>query len=55
MVAVVVDIILGIILIMKAYEILNERSDSKQTITTILEDLGEATTEIIDEASKKLL
>jgi hypothetical protein len=49
-----VEIALGIFLIRKAYKTLNERPDPKETITTILGNLGEATTvEIIDEAAKK--
>jgi len=52
-VAVLAEFVLGINLVLKARKLAIELPDPKQTVTMILEDLGEATTaEIIDEASQ---
>ncbi len=51
-IAVLVEVILGITLVIEATRLMNKLPDPKITISTILEDLGEATTaEIIDKAS----
>ena len=52
LVAIIAEITFAIVLVMKALKKLGEPSDPRETITNILEDLGEATTtEIIEEAS----
>lgn len=53
LVALLAEIVLGILLVMKAIKMTMELPDPKETITMILEELGEATTEeIIKEASQ---
>lgn len=53
LVAIIAEISFAIILVVKALQKLAEPSDPRDTITNILEDLGEATTtELIDESSK---
>ncbi|MHA2109603.1 MAG: DUF4386 domain-containing protein [Candidatus Hodarchaeales archaeon] len=52
-VAVIAEIILGALLVMKAMKLINKLPDPKRTITMILKELGEVTTaEIIDKASQ---
>jgi hypothetical protein len=54
LIAVLAEITLGIILITTVMKMVGGPPDPKKTLTTILEELGEATTaEILDKASEK--
>ncbi|MFW9994203.1 MAG: DUF4386 domain-containing protein [Candidatus Odinarchaeota archaeon] len=50
----VAEVILGIAILRKALDIINGRSDPKETITTILKIYGEATTEEIAEKASQV-